>query len=83
MLCDRLATEGYTMREPRMIGCAESCTCPRGMGGKLNEGTPDEIATQTSVITRKGAERVIRFALELAHKRWSRCWPMGRFAPPI
>ncbi len=40
-----------------------------GMGGKLNEGTPDEIATQTSVITRKGAERVIRFAFELARRR--------------
>ena len=43
-----------------------------GMGGKLNEGTPDEMATQTSVVTRKGSARVIRFAFELARKRNAR-----------
>lgn len=40
-----------------------------GVGGRLHVGTPDEVAIQTTVITRKGAERVMRFAFELARKR--------------
>jgi len=32
------------------------------------KGTADEIATQAASITRKGVERVIRFAFELARK---------------
>ncbi len=40
-----------------------------GMGGRLYSGTPDEIATQTTVITRRGAERLFRFAFELARGR--------------
>jgi len=37
-------------------------------GGVLKQGTPDEIATQEDFNTRKGVERVIRFAFELARK---------------
>ncbi|HWR59533.1 MAG TPA: 3-isopropylmalate dehydrogenase [Thermodesulfovibrionales bacterium] len=40
-----------------------------GAGGFLRKGTPDEIATQVSVNTRKGVERCIRFAFDLAGKR--------------
>jgi len=38
-------------------------------GGVLKRGTPDEIATQEDFNTRKGVERVIRFAFELARKQ--------------
>ena len=40
-----------------------------GAGGVLKKGTPDEIATQESINTRKGVERCIRFAFEYARKR--------------
>ena len=38
-------------------------------GGVLKQGTPDEVATQEDVNTRKGVERVIRYAFELARKQ--------------
>ncbi len=40
-----------------------------GEGGFLKKGTADEIATQGSVNTRKGAERCIRYAFERAAAR--------------
>jgi len=40
-----------------------------GAGGVLAEGTPSEIATEESLNTRKGAERVIRDAFVRAMKR--------------
>jgi 3-isopropylmalate dehydrogenase len=40
-----------------------------GEGGTLRKGTPHEIATQGSVNTRHGVERVIRYAFELAQSR--------------
>ncbi len=40
-----------------------------GSGGRVHKGLPDEIATETSVFTRKGVERIHRFAFELAKKR--------------
>ena len=40
-----------------------------GEGGFLRKGTPHEIATQGSVNTRLGVERVIRYAFELAQSR--------------
>jgi len=39
-----------------------------GMGGFFKKGTPDEIATQEDVNTRKGVERIIRYAFEHARK---------------
>lgn len=39
------------------------------IGGFSHEGHSDELAVQTSVFTRFGCERVIRFAFELAEKR--------------
>ena len=38
------------------------------VGGFHYEGTPQEMAAQTSVFTRHGCERVIRFAFELAQQ---------------
>jgi 3-isopropylmalate dehydrogenase len=40
-----------------------------GEGGVLRKGTPHEVATQGSVNTRRGAERCIRYAFELAGTR--------------
>lgn len=40
-----------------------------GVGGWLNKGTPDEVATQTAIYTRKGCERCIRWAYEYTRKR--------------
>src|SRR5436853_5654174 len=38
-------------------------------GGVFKQGTPDEIATQEDFNTRKGVERIIRFAFELARRQ--------------
>lgn len=38
-------------------------------GGVLKQGTADEIATQEDFNTRKGVERIIRFAFDLARKQ--------------
>ena len=40
-----------------------------GMGGFLKKGTPDEVATQTAIYTRKGCERCIRWAFDFTRKR--------------
>ena len=40
-----------------------------GVGGWLKKGTPDEVATQTAIYTRKGCERCIRWAFEFTRKR--------------
>jgi len=40
-----------------------------GVGGFLKKGTPDEVAMQTAVYTRKGCERCIRRAFEYTKKR--------------
>jgi 3-isopropylmalate dehydrogenase len=40
-----------------------------GTGGFAHYGTPDEVATQVAIYTRKGTERIIRYAFELARAR--------------
>ena len=40
-----------------------------GSGGRVHRGLPDEVATETSVFTRRGVERIHRFAFELARGR--------------
>ncbi len=40
-----------------------------GVGGFLKKGTPDEVATQTAIYTRKGCERCIRWAFEFTRRR--------------
>jgi 3-isopropylmalate dehydrogenase len=39
-----------------------------GMGGNFKKGTPDEIAVQEDVSTRRGVERIIRYAFEFAQR---------------
>src|SRR6056297_157809 len=39
-----------------------------GIGGFLKKDTPDEVATQEMISTRKGVDRVIRYAFEYAQK---------------
>src|SRR6266403_1578678 len=38
------------------------------IGGRLYEGTPDEMAVQQTIFTRRGVERILRFAFALARK---------------
>ena len=38
------------------------------MGGVFKKDTPDEVATQEDINTRKGVERIIRYAFEYARK---------------
>lgn len=40
-----------------------------GTGGYLKKGSPDEVATQVSVNTRKGVERCLRYAFDYTRKR--------------
>jgi len=40
-----------------------------GVGGFFKKGTADEIATQEDVNTRKGVERIIRYAFDFARRR--------------
>ena len=40
-----------------------------GAGGFLKKGTPDEVAIQTAIYTRKGCERCIRWAFDFTRKR--------------
>ena len=36
------------------------------IGGRLNRGTPDEMAVQETVFTRPGVTRIVDYAFELA-----------------
>jgi 3-isopropylmalate dehydrogenase len=52
-----------------------------GMGGQFKRGTPDEVAINEDVNTRKGVERIIRAAFEYAkkHGKQAPCtWPTSR-----
>jgi 3-isopropylmalate dehydrogenase len=40
-----------------------------GIGGFLKKGTPDEVAMQEMIFTRKGVERVVRYAFDLCRRR--------------
>ena len=40
-----------------------------GAGGVLKFGTPDEVAVQESINTRKGVDRCLKYAFELTRKR--------------
>jgi tartrate dehydrogenase/decarboxylase/D-malate dehydrogenase len=40
-----------------------------GIGGRVHVGTPDEVAEQTGLFTRKGIERIVRYAFRLAQSR--------------
>jgi tartrate dehydrogenase/decarboxylase / D-malate dehydrogenase len=40
-----------------------------GVGGRAHRGLPEEVATDVSVFTRTGVERIMRFAFKLAQSR--------------
>jgi tartrate dehydrogenase/decarboxylase/D-malate dehydrogenase len=40
-----------------------------GAGGRVHQGTPDEVAVETAIFTRKGVERILRFGFEQARAR--------------
>ena len=42
------------------------------IGGRMNEGTAEEMVVQENIFTRKGVDRVLRFAFELARTRPAR-----------
>jgi tartrate dehydrogenase/decarboxylase / D-malate dehydrogenase len=43
-----------------------------GAGGRVHVGTANEVAVETSVFTRKGVERIIRYGFEQARRRSGR-----------
>src|SRR3970040_2316285 len=43
-----------------------------GMGGNFKKGTADEVAIQEDVNTRKGVERILRYAFEYARRKGNR-----------
>ena len=40
-----------------------------GNGGRAHRGLPEEVATETSIFTRRGVERIMRFAFDAARRR--------------
>lgn len=40
-----------------------------GIGGRLHAGSPSEVAAQTGLFTRRGIERIVRYAFRLAASR--------------
>lgn len=40
-----------------------------GQGGRAHRGFPEEVATETSIFTRAGVTRIMRFAFQLAQQR--------------
>jgi tartrate dehydrogenase/decarboxylase/D-malate dehydrogenase len=40
-----------------------------GHGGRAHRGLPEEVATETSIFTRRGVSRIMRFAFKLAEQR--------------
>ena len=40
-----------------------------GVGGRAHQGHPIEVATDVSIMTRVGVERILRYAFRLAHSR--------------
>ncbi|RUX22756.1 tartrate dehydrogenase [Mesorhizobium sp. M2A.F.Ca.ET.037.01.1.1] len=43
-----------------------------GAGGRIHQGTDGEVAVETSIFTRRGLERILRFAFEQARARRGR-----------
>lgn len=68
--------KGKTPKEVDMVIFRENTEgAYTGMGGSFKKGTPDELALQEDVTTRKGVERIVRHAFEFArrNKRRSVC----------
>jgi 3-isopropylmalate dehydrogenase len=70
LLSDRLSPlKGKGMGEIDMVIFRENTEGAYvGMGGNFKKGTPDEIAVQEDVSTRRGVERIIRYAFDFAKR---------------
>jgi len=70
LLNDRLCPlKGKTMKDIDLVIFRENTEGAYvGMGGNFKKGTADEIAVQEDVSTRKGVERIIRYAFEFAKR---------------
>jgi 3-isopropylmalate dehydrogenase len=70
-LSDRLCPlKGYTAKDVDFIVFRENTEGAYvGAGGNLKRGTPDEVAVQEDVSTRKGVERILRAAFAHARSR--------------
>src|SRR5919106_2909636 len=53
------------------------------IGGRLYHGAPEELAVQQATFTRRGVERVMRYAFELAGERRGRGAPAAQTHRPI
>jgi tartrate dehydrogenase/decarboxylase / D-malate dehydrogenase len=40
-----------------------------GQGGRTHRGLPEEVATEVAIFTRRGVERIMRYAFEIARSR--------------
>jgi len=69
-LDDRLSPlKGYSARDIDFVVFRENTEGAYvGAGGNFKKGTPDEVAIQEDVSTRKGVERIVRHAFEFARK---------------
>jgi len=62
--------EGRSSRDLDMVCVRENSEGEySGKGGRFHEGTPGEWAEQVGVFTRRGIERTVRFAFDLAEAR--------------
>ena len=70
-LADRLCPlRGYSAKDVDFVVFRENTEGAYvGAGGNIKKGTPDEVAVQEDVSTRKGVERIIRAAFEHARTR--------------
>lgn len=60
---------GKGQREINMVCIRENTEGEyAGVGGRLHQGTPEEVAIQSSIFTRTGTERIIRYAFEYARQ---------------
>lgn len=70
-LADHLSPlKGKGPKEIDFVVCRENTEdCYTGIMGFLKKGTPDEVAVQEMIYTRKGTERIVRYAFALARTR--------------
>ena len=70
-LADRLCPiKGFGARDVDFVVFRENTEGAYvGSGGNFKTGTPDEVAVQEDLSTRKGVERILRYAFEFARKR--------------
>ncbi|HTO74764.1 MAG TPA: 3-isopropylmalate dehydrogenase [Thermoanaerobaculia bacterium] len=70
-LADRLCPlRGYTAKDVDFVVFRENTEGAYvGSGGNFKKGTPDEVAVQEDLSTRKGVERILRAAFEHARTR--------------